>query len=81
MREHALDKCPQSPYQHVRAVISEDFGQAPEQLFHSFEPEPIASASLAQVHRAVAHSGEPLAVKVQHIGLRETASADVATIR
>lgn len=62
----------------VRRVLEEELGASPEQLFASFEPEPIASASLAQVHRATRHgTGEPLAVKVQHAGMREACAADL----
>eukprot|EP00892_Ulva_mutabilis_P001947 jgi/Ulvmu1/11753/UM008_0167.1 len=80
MREHALDRCPTSAYHTICRTFQNEFGQVPDDMFHSFEQEPFASASLAQVHRAVMHDGRVVAVKVQHEGLQETAAADVATI-
>ena len=68
-------------YEDVCKVIEEDLGATPDELFTSFEKEPIATASLAQVHVAYdKESGEKLAVKVQHRGLRETSSGDVFAI-
>lgn len=62
-------------------MIEEDLGAPPNELFESFEKEPIASASLAQVHVAYdKETGEKLAVKVQHRGLRETSKGDVFAI-
>ncbi|GBF89208.1 hypothetical protein Rsub_01925 [Raphidocelis subcapitata] len=80
MREHLLDKCPVSDYAEVAAIIREDLGSPPEELFASFDTQPIASASLAQVHRATGLDGRPLAIKVQHAGLAESCAADIRTI-
>jgi ubiquinone biosynthesis protein len=49
MRAHLLNACPVSPWPEVRRIISQDLGAPPEELFASFEQQPIASASLAQV--------------------------------
>jgi len=60
-----LDACPLSSLDDVRAVIAEDLGAPPEELWESFSPVPVASASLAQVHVATERgTGRKLAVKV-----------------
>jgi aarF domain-containing kinase len=46
-----LNRAPVSSYPDVRAVIEEELGAPPEALWASFDPTPIASASLAQVSR------------------------------
>ncbi|KAJ3682659.1 hypothetical protein LUZ60_012886 [Juncus effusus] len=80
MRESMLKRCPVSSYDQVRRVIIRELGQAPENIFAEFDPVPLASASLAQVHAARTHEGHKVAVKVQHTHLTDTAVVDIATV-
>ena len=74
-----FDDNPRTDFEQVRLVIQQDLGiMDPSELFDNFDPEPIASASLAQVHVAYDKTtGKKLAVKVQHYGLRETCAGDL----
>jgi len=72
------DDNPVTPFEDAREVIREDLGRDIDLLFDDFNPIPIASASLAQVHIAYDKTtGRKLAVKVQHRGLRETSVGDI----
>ncbi|MCS7296465.1 MAG: ABC1 kinase family protein, partial [Chloroflexota bacterium] len=75
------DQVPPRPFEEIRAVIREELGGEPEELFASFEERPIASASLAQVHRAVTHDGERVAVKVQYPGIARVVATDLQNLR
>lgn len=66
-----LDRVPPFPYAEVEEVFVEELGRTPAELFDAFEPQPIASASIGQVHVADL-GGRKLAVKVQ----RPTAERD-----
>ncbi|RYH31369.1 hypothetical protein EON65_02770 [archaeon] len=70
-----LDKNPTSSIDSVNRIMNEDFGFGTHALFDSFDPTPIASASLAQVHVAY-KNGKKYAVKVQHEGLLEGSTFD-----
>ncbi|XP_028557111.1 putative ABC1 protein At2g40090 isoform X1 [Dendrobium catenatum] len=80
MRTSMLKRCPFSSYDQVRKVLTRELGGLPEEIFEEFDPVPLASASLAQVHAARTHDGKNVAVKVQHTHLTDTATADIATV-
>jgi ubiquinone biosynthesis protein len=65
----------------VERTIAEDFGRPIAELFASFDEQPIASASVAQVHRATLASGEEVAVKVRRPGLDDLVRFDLAIMR
>ena len=75
------DRVPPHPYRVVRRVIQEEFGAAPEQLFTRFWRRPLASASLAQVHRAILDDGRHVAVKVQRPEIAAAVAADLRNLR
>jgi len=64
----------------VERVIQEDLGVRISKGFAAFEAEPMAAASLGQVHRAELRDGRPVAVKVQRPNIREGLADDLATM-
>ncbi len=76
------DTVPPKPYPVVRAVIERELGAPIEAVFSEFAPTPIASASLAQVHRArLRRDGSDVAVKVQYPEIEEIVHVDLANLR
>ncbi|HEY2313482.1 MAG TPA: AarF/ABC1/UbiB kinase family protein [Streptosporangiaceae bacterium] len=70
---------PMSP-QLAAGVIEAELGQPPERLFARWDPEPIAAASIGQVHRAITKDGLAVAVKVQYPGIAEMMAADLDNV-
>jgi ubiquinone biosynthesis protein len=68
------------PYEDVERVVREDLGQPIERLFTEFQREPIAAASIGQVHRAVLPNGRTVAVKVQRPGAPRQIEADLSLL-
>jgi len=58
-------------------VVREELGGAPEEVFATWDPKPIAAASIGQVHRAMTHDGQAVAVKVQYPGVGDAIRADL----
>ena len=71
------DQVPPFPFEQVREIVENDLGQDLESIFESFDPLPVAAASVAQVHRAVLRKGGVVvAVKVRRPGLVEKLEVD-----
>jgi ubiquinone biosynthesis protein len=71
------DNVPAFPFDRIRKVIDSEFGRPPEDLFDRLDEEPLASASIGQVHRAVLKDGEAVAVKFQRPGIRRIIEVDL----
>ncbi|MFI5307536.1 MAG: ABC1 kinase family protein [Polyangiales bacterium] len=65
----------------VRSVVEADLGKPIETLFARFEHEPLAAASIGQVHRARLHDGQDVVVKVQYPGVAEAIGNDLRASR
>ncbi|HZR08343.1 MAG TPA: AarF/ABC1/UbiB kinase family protein [Myxococcales bacterium] len=70
------DRAAPMPVQTVFQLIEKGLGRPAQELFAAIDPEPMASASIAQVHRARLHSGEEVVVKVQRPGIEEQIRSD-----
>ena len=74
------DSVPPMSAELAAGVITEELGRPPEEVFASWDPEPIAAASIGQVHRAITRDGRAVAVKVQYPGIAETMAADLGNV-
>jgi ubiquinone biosynthesis protein len=74
---HLQTATPADPPETVLATIEAELGKPANVLFAEFDGTPLASASIAQVHRARLHSGEEVVVKVQHAGIADKILPDL----
>jgi predicted unusual protein kinase regulating ubiquinone biosynthesis (AarF/ABC1/UbiB family) len=74
------DSVPPMSAQLAAEVIESELGEPPEKLFAEWDPEPIAAASIGQVHRAITRDGRAVAVKVQYPGIAEAIAADLENV-
>lgn len=74
------DKVPVRSFEAISAQIERELGAAPDEVFDAFARRPLASASLAQVHRARTKAGRDVAVKVQYPGIERVLETDLRNI-
>ncbi|MGE5574003.1 MAG: ABC1 kinase family protein [Bacteroidota bacterium] len=79
--EKLQDKAPPFGAAEAEAIIAAELGATPSEVFERFEPEPVAAASLGQVHNAVLRTGEEVVVKVQRPGVEEAVRLDLEILR
>ncbi|MFP4598382.1 MAG: ABC1 kinase family protein [Persicimonas sp.] len=72
---------PPMTYNTVKAQIERSLDRPIEAVFSYFDPDPIGSASIGQVHRAVLESGEEVAVKVQYPGVADSLESDLKSLK
>ena len=75
------DAVPSKPFEVVREVVESQFQKPLDAVFSEFEEEPIAAASLAQVHRAKLHDGREVAVKVQYPDIEDIIRTDLQNMQ
>jgi aarF domain-containing kinase len=75
------DKAPVVPLAQVEKIFSEEFNKLPSEMFSEFDEEPIASASIAQVHIGKLQDGTKVAVKVQKPYIKKQLDYDLATYK
>jgi ubiquinone biosynthesis protein len=75
---HLVDEVPPVPFAEIEAVIRADLGAG---VFASVDPEPLATASIAQTHRALLETGREVVVKVRRPGVVEQVDVDLALLR
>jgi len=72
------DRVPPRPFSHIRSWLEHELGRSLKDCYREIEPQPIAAASLAQVHRAILHDGTSVAVKVQYPDIDRVIATDLA---
>jgi ubiquinone biosynthesis protein len=76
--EKLVDQVPPVPFDQIRRVIDEEL---PPDAFVRIDPEPLATASIAQVHTALLQSGREVIVKVRRPGIEEQIELDLSLLR
>ncbi|TCM22254.1 ubiquinone biosynthesis protein [Novosphingobium sp. PhB165] len=79
--EQLQSDAPRLPFEQLRAEVEAALGETPETAFAAFDTEPLAAASIAQVHRARLQDGTEVVVKIRRPGIRARMEADLRLMR
>jgi predicted unusual protein kinase regulating ubiquinone biosynthesis (AarF/ABC1/UbiB family) len=74
------DAAPTMSAEAAATIVEAELGAPPGEVFAEWSPEPFASASIGQVHRATLHDGRAVAVKVQYEGVSRAVAADLSNV-
>jgi predicted unusual protein kinase regulating ubiquinone biosynthesis (AarF/ABC1/UbiB family) len=74
------DAAPKVAFKDMKKVIESEYGDRIEDVFETFDPVPIAAASIGQVYKARLHDGRDVAVKVQYPGVAQAVRADMQNL-
>lgn len=74
---HLQQDVPPVPWPQVEALLTEELGAPPQEVFAAFSPEPLAAASIGQAHRARLHDGSEVVVKIQRPGIHQVVERDL----
>src|SRR5215213_7520664 len=75
------DDVPAVGWKGMRKVLADEWGEDPERVLGSIDPEPAAAASIGQVYRGKTTDGKDVAVKVQYPGIGEAVESDMRNVR
>jgi ubiquinone biosynthesis protein len=79
--ESLQDRVPPQPFEDLEATFRDSFGRGAAECYREIDREPMAAASLGQVHVAYLHDGTKVAVKVLYPGIRDVVRIDMRVIR
>ena len=79
--EKLQNTVPPFPYEEARAAMLKELGKPPEELYATFDQQPLAAASLAQVHRATLPDGTAVVVKIQRPDIQTMVRADLGVLQ
>lgn len=68
-------------FEMIFEILEQELGEDPKDIFYEIDEEPLGSASIAQVHRAILKNGEKVVLKVQRPGIKETVAQDIALMK
>ncbi len=79
--EKLQDQAPPVPFEELLPQLEEDLGGSIDEFFSDVERQPLAAASIAQVHKAILKDGTPVILKIRRPGLRKIIEADLRLLQ